>query len=132
MKPEVCWLAATAMMTGLLFIPYILDRIAVRGLMGTMSNPDPNDKPLHDWAQRAKRAHYNAVENLVVFASLVAAAQFAGISTSLTVWGCILYFWARLAHYVVYTLGIPVIRTLCFAIAVVGQVLIAIPLLQAM
>lgn len=132
MKPEICWLAATAMMTGLLFIPYILDRIAVRGLMGTLKNPEDSDKPQHAWAQRAQRAHYNAVENLVVFASLVAAAQFAGISTQLTVWGCMLYFWGRLAHYVVYTLGIPVARTLCFAIAVVGEVLIAIPLLQAM
>ena len=76
--------------------------------------------------------HYNAAENLVVFASLVAAAQFAGVSTELTVWGCMLYFWARLAHYVVYTLGIPVIRTLCFVAAVIGELMIAIPLLQAM
>lgn len=132
MKPEVCWLAATAMMTGLFFLPYVLDRMMVRGLMGTMKNPEDTDNPLHPWAQRAKRAHYNAVENLVVFASLVAAAQFAGVSTQLTVWGCMLYFWARLAHYVVYTLGIPVARTLCFAAAVVGEIMIAIPLLHAM
>ena len=132
MKPEVFWLALTAMKTGLFFAPYILDRIMVRGIMGTLKNPDPSDKPQHAWAQRAQAAHYNAAENLVVFASLVAAAQFAGVSTELTVWGCMLYFWARLAHYVVYTLGIPVIRTLCFVAAVIGELMIAIPLLQAM
>ncbi|MGH8371292.1 MAG: MAPEG family protein [Gammaproteobacteria bacterium] len=132
MKPEVCWLAATAIMTGLFFVPYVLDRLMVLGIMGTLKNPDDNDKPLHAWAQRAKRAHYNAVENLVVFAALVAAAQFAGISTQLTVWGCMLYFWARLAHYVVYALGLPVVRTLCFVAAVIGELMIAIPLLQAM
>lgn len=132
MKAEIFWLAATAMMTGLFFIPYILDRIAVRGFMGALKNPDPSDTPQHAWAQRARRAHYNAVENLVVFAALVAAAQFAGVSSHLTVLGCILYFWARLAHYIIYTLGIPVLRTLSFAVAVVGELLIAIALLQAM
>lgn len=132
MKPEVFWLAITAMMTGLMFVPYVLDRIVVRGLMGTLANPGPDDKPQHAWAQRAQRAHLNAVENLVVFAALVAAAQFAGVSTQLAVFGCILYFWARLAHYLIYTAGIPVLRTLAFAVALAGEVLIAVALLQAM
>lgn len=132
MKPEVFWLALTAMMTGLMFVPYILDRIAVRGLVRTLGNPAPDDTPQHGWAQRAQRAHLNAVENLVVFAALVAAAQFAGISTQWTVLGCILYFWGRLAHYLLYTAGIPALRTLSFAVAVAGEVLIAIPLIQAM
>lgn len=130
MKPEIFWLAITAMMTGLFFIPYVLDRIAVRGLWGTLKNPSAQDQPLHDWAQRAQRAHYNGVENLVVFAVLVAAAQFAGISNALTLLGCILYFWARLAHYIIYTLGIPGLRTLSFSVGVVGEVLIAIALIR--
>ena len=132
MKVELFWLSLTAMMTGVLYLPYVLDRIAVRGLMGTLANPSPDDKPLHAWAQRAKQAHYNAVENLVVFAALVAAAQFAGVSTPLTAMGCMLYFWGRLAHYLVYTAGIPVLRTLSFSVAFVGEMLIAVPLLQAM
>lgn len=132
MKPEVLWLSLSAMMTGLMFIPYILDRIAVRGLMRTLGNPRPDDKPLHEWAQRAQRAHLNAVENLVVFATLVAAAQFTGISTHWTVLGCFLYFWARLAHYLSYTVGVPVLRTLSFAVSVGGEVLIAIALARVM
>jgi hypothetical protein len=31
-------------MTGLMWLPYILDRIMVRGLMGAMANPSPSDK----------------------------------------------------------------------------------------
>ena len=31
------------------------------------------------------------------------------------------YFWSRLAHVVVYTLGIPVLRTLSFAAGFVAQ-----------
>lgn len=132
MKPEVLWLTLTAMMTGLMFFPYILDRIAVRGLARTLGNPRPDDKPQHGWAQRAQRAHLNAVENLVVFAALVAAAQFTGISTHWTVLGCFLYFWGRLAHYLSYTVGVPVLRTLAFGVAVAGEVLIAIALIQVM
>lgn len=132
MKPEILWLALTAMLTGVMFVPYVLDRFAVRGVWGTLKNPDPEDRPQHAWAQRAQRAHYNAVENLVVFAALVAAAQLAGVSTALTVAGCILFFWARAAHYVIYTLGVPGLRTLAFLAGVAGEVLIAIALVQAM
>lgn len=132
MKSEVFWLSITAMMTGVMFVPYILDRFMVRGIMGTLANPGPNDKPQSPWAQRAQRAHMNAVENLVVFAALVAAALFAGIGTHLAVAGCIIYFWSRLIHYIVYTLGIPGLRTLAFLGGVLGQLLIAIALLHAM
>jgi len=131
MTPQLFWLALTAMMTGLFFVPYILDRIRVRGLMGAMANPGPEAEPQPDWAERARLAHYNAVENLVVFAPLVLVAHLTGIDNGMTLLGCQLYFWARLAHYLIYTAGIPVLRTLSFAVAVAGQVLIAIELIKA-
>lgn len=71
------------------------------------------------------------MENLVVFAALVTAAQFASVSNHLTVLGCALYFWARLTHYLLYILGIPGLHTLAFTVGVVGELLIAIALLQA-
>ena len=45
-----------------------------------MSLPDAvgypaTPKPLAPWAQRMKAAHYNAVENLVLFAALVLVAE---------------------------------------------------------
>jgi hypothetical protein len=72
---ELFWLIMTTAMTGLMWIPYTLDRIIVRGLMATMANPSPNDKPQSSWAQRLMAAHRNAVENLVIFAPLVLATQ---------------------------------------------------------
>jgi fatty acid desaturase len=57
-------------------------------------------------------AHTNAVENLIVFAPLVLAARALSIATAVTAFACALYFWSRLAHVVVFTLGIPVLRTL--------------------
>ena len=43
------------------------------------------------------------------------AAQLLSIATPITGFACALYFWSRLAHVIVYTLGIPVLRTLAFA-----------------
>ena len=71
MSKELYWLTLTAAMTGLLWVPYILDRIMVRGPIGATANPSPNDKPQSAWAVRMMAAHVNTVENLVVFAPLV-------------------------------------------------------------
>ena len=77
-------------MTGLLWVPYILDRFMVRGLMAAMANPSPKDKPQSAWAERLIAAHINAVENLVVFAPLVLTARALGIATGATAFACAL------------------------------------------
>ncbi len=126
MTTELFWLTLTAAMTGLLWVPYILDRLAVRGLMGAMANPSPNAKPQSAWAMRLYFAHTNAVENLVVFATLVLVAQLLDVSSRATAIACAVYFWARLAHAIVYTLGIPVLRTLAFAVGFAAQVVLVL------
>ena len=129
MSKELMWLTLTVILTGLLWVPYILDRIMVRGLMGAMANPSRTDKPQSPWAQRLYFAHTNAVENLVIFATLVLILDAEGHSTQSTVIACAVYFWARLAHVIVYTLGIPVVRTLTFAVGFVAQVTLALAVL---
>lgn len=126
MNTELYWLALTAFMTACFWIPYILNRMMVRGVMGAMANPSPDLKPQPAWAERAKAAHANAVENLVVFATLVLVANAADISGGMVATAAIIYFWARLAHFIVYTLGIPVARTLAFLIGFVAQVMVII------
>jgi uncharacterized MAPEG superfamily protein len=132
MSGELKWLLYTVILTGLLWVPYILNRAAVRGLMGAMANPSPDDKPQSAWAQRLQKAHYNAVENLVIFASLVLLLNALHFSSSTTVGACAVYFWARLAHAIVYAVGIPVARTLAFTIAFLAQVVLAVAALGAM
>jgi uncharacterized MAPEG superfamily protein len=126
MSKELMWLTLTVILTGLMWVPYILDRIAVRGLMGAMANPSRHDKPQSAWAQRLYFAHTNAVENLVIFVPLVLILDAVGHSTQGTVIACAIYFWARLAHAIIYTLGIPVLRTLCFAAGFAAQVMLAL------
>ena len=126
MPGELQWLTWTVILTGVLWVPYILDRIFVRGLMGAMANPSAGDEPQSAWAQRLQKAHYNAVENLVIFATLVLTLQLLHHSTESTMLACALYFWARLAHAVIYTLGLPVLRTLSFAAGFVAQVMLVV------
>ena len=126
MSRELTWLTLTVILTGVLWIPYILDRIMTRGLMGAMANPSRGDKPQSAWAQRLYFAHTNAVENLVIFATLVLILDAQGHSTATTAMACAIYFWARLAHAIVYTMGVPVLRTLAFAVGFAAQVALVI------
>jgi len=75
-------------------------------------------------------AHTNAVENLVVFAPLVLVTQVLAIATAVTAFACALYFWSRLAHAVVYTLGIPGLRTISFAGGFVAQALLVLAIFK--
>ena len=126
MTKELMWLALTVIVTGLMWVPYILDRIKVRGLKGAMANPSRNDKAQSAWAQRLYFAHANAIENLVLFVPLVLILDATGRSTTGTVTACAVYFWARLAHAIVYTMGVPVLRTLTFAVGFAAQAVLAL------
>jgi uncharacterized MAPEG superfamily protein len=126
MTKELMWLTLTVILTGVLWIPYVLDRIMVRGLMGAMANPSRDDKPQAPWAQRLYFAHTNAVDNLVIFAPLVMILDSMGHSTQMTVLACAVYFWARLAHAIIYALGIPVLRTLAFTVGFLAQAVLVL------
>lgn len=115
MTTELYWLTLTALMTSLFWLVYILDRMAVRGVLGTLTATTPETGGGHSpWAQRAMRAHQNAVENLVVFAPLVLIAHVLQISTPATRAAVVVYFIGRLVHFILFTAGIPMGRTLAY------------------
>ncbi len=114
MTSELMSLTWVTALTALIWMPYVANIIMVRGLIDAVGYPE-NPKPPAPWATRMKAAHYNAVENLVVFAALVLTLNIATVSNETTVLACQLYFWARLVHYVVYAAGIPWVRTLSYA-----------------
>jgi len=124
MKTEILYLTYATVLTGVLWMPYILNMIVVRGIPDTVGYPE-NPKPLAPWAARMKAAHYNAVENLVVFATLVLVANALGIGSQATQMSCMVYFWARVAHAVAHTFAIPWVRTLGFVVGFAAQACIA-------
>lgn len=114
MTTELQMLAWTAGLTALFWLPYILAHVLNVGVMEALTYR-ADGTALPAWAARAKKAHYNAVENLVVFASLILVAHLAGVATETTATAATAYFWLRAAHYVFYISGIPFTRTLTFA-----------------
>src|SRR3981189_2292843 len=130
MTRELFWLTLTVIFTGLLWVPYILNRCQVRGLSGAMANPSRNDKPHAEWATRLMFAHDNAIENLIVFAPLVLILAQIDYSTKGTVCACAVCFWARVAHIIVYTLGLPVFRTLAFTVGFLAQAVLALAIFK--
>jgi uncharacterized MAPEG superfamily protein len=130
MTREIFWLTLTVILTGLLWVPYILNRCMVRGLGGAMANPTRDAKPHAAWATRLMFAHDNAVENLVIFAPLVLILAQIDYSSKATVLACAVYFWARVAHLIVYTMGLPVFRTLAFTVGFLAQAVLALAIFK--
>jgi len=83
------------------------------------------------WAGRAKRAHLNMVENMVLFAALVLIAAVAGKANAMTAMGAAIFFWGRVAYAIIYVAGIAWLRTMAWFVSVIGMVLIAFELLKA-
>lgn len=124
MTTELCCLVAASMLSLVMWIPYVLARIGAWGLFETLGYPQ-RELPQPAWALRMQKAHSNLTENLVPFAALVLAVQAAGLNNEMSALGATIFLWARVAHVVVYTLGIPVARTLTFAAGLVGCFMIA-------
>jgi hypothetical protein len=102
MKPELLYLVYATILTGLLWIPYVLDRFATWGISDTVGYPEA-PKPQSPWAARMKKAHANAV---------TAGAAMA-------------YFWGRVVHVLAYTFAVPWLRTLGFTVGFFAQAAIA-------
>jgi len=115
MTTDLHMLAWTAGITTLMWLPYILVHVLKHGPVEALTYR-ADAIPLEGWAARAKKAHYNAIENLAPFAALVIVAHLTKAANDATAAACITYFWARVAHYLVYIANIPFGRTLTFAI----------------
>ena len=71
-------------------------------------------------AGRADRAARNMLENFVIFIALVAALHFAGKTSVQSQFGANLFFWGRVAFWPIYLAGIIYLRTVAWALSIVG------------
>ena len=124
MTPELKYLAWTSVLSALIWIPYVLNVLSQNKMSDAVGYPD-SPLLMSPWAERMKKAHYNAIENLVVFAALVLVANAMDISNNATTSAATTFFWARLVHVGAYTAGIPWVRTLAFAVAWGASICIA-------
>jgi len=123
MSTDLKYLAFTAILTASLWIPYIACQVMTNGNLTPQNYLDPTPRPVPLWGMRANRAYVNAVESFAPFLALVIVAHLAGKANATTAFLATSFFWLRLAHAVVYLLGIPYLRTVIYTlgyIAVIG------------
>ncbi|CDY79798.1 Inner membrane protein [Caballeronia glathei] len=94
-------------------------------------NAGPRDEPAPPPGKltgRLMRAQSNLFETLPVFAAAVLIAHVAGREGTLTHWGVLLYFAARLIYVPLYAAGVPFIRSLVWLVSLAGIILVLIPI----
>lgn len=100
-----------------------------RGLPWAVSARDGSDAPLTGIAGRLDRAMRNFLETFPLFAAAVLAVMVTGHANGTSALGVQLYFWARVAHVLIYAAGIPYLRTLDWAISIIGIIMLLTALL---
>jgi uncharacterized MAPEG superfamily protein len=130
LSPELYWTVFAAAWTATLWIPYVLQRMVELGIWETFRDPTHHVPTKAAWAQRAMRAHANAIENLVVFGVLATAIQLSGRGTSLTSLAAEVFFLTRIAHYLLYALAVPWLRTVNFLFGFICQITLFVALLK--
>lgn len=126
MKPVVVYLLATAAMTWfqLLFASLAHARgWTMPGMKVAFGNRDdlPPETP---FVGRAKRAASNTVENLPLLALVMIAASIADAPAARVQLGIAVFFWARVAHWLIYLAGLPVVRTVAWFVSLGGLAII--------
>lgn len=126
-------LGLLGVLTILMWLPYVVARLMSWGLFDLLKGykggfpATAPEVPL--WAVRAQRAHLNMVETLpafiAVFMAVVAlkgadAEAMASLGLYVS-----LFLYARVAHYVIYILGLPFLRTPAYIVSWVLILLMA-------
>jgi uncharacterized MAPEG superfamily protein len=124
MTPDLIYLAWTALLLALLWIPYFIGLTLEHGLPTPKVYRDPTVPHLPLWVHRANRAHINLVQAFAPFAVLVLTAHVSGQANETTALWAMVFFWSRIGHAIVHVLGIPYIRTVFFLIGVAAVMML--------
>ena len=114
------WSAALALVQMLVAVLGAMGQVGLTPLAGNREGL----AEMTGWPGRARRAHLNMLESLVIFAVVVLVAHAAGKANETTALGATLFFWGRVAFALVYLAGIPWLRTLVWLVSVAGILLI--------
>ena len=129
------YLAYSGLLTIFLWVPYVIARTGVTGLIGSQTYTEdfPRTQPEQPaWAARSQRAHMNMIETMTAFVPVTLAAinlsPTAEEVATIALW-CMVFFWARVDHAVVYTFGIPFTRTAAYFVSWLSVIMIGLTIL---
>jgi len=122
MTHDLWMLLAAAALQWMLILAPVPYKIFKRGVLWSMGNREPSaggdDTPA--WLGRVERANGNMAENLPLFAILVLVAHVSGAADANSSLGASVFVGARVAHAIVYAVGIHGLRTLCWCGSIAG------------
>jgi uncharacterized MAPEG superfamily protein len=127
MKPELMLLLDAVVLT---FVQMLIASVGAQlqvGLPALAGNRE-NLPEIRGWAGRARRAQYNMLENLVLFAVLVLVAVLTGKTNEATLVGAQMFFYARIVYLLLYLIGIPWLRTGVWAVSIAGLIVMFVQL----
>lgn len=94
------------------------------GLSFNMGARDTDPPPPGRLTARVQRAQANLFETLPLFIAAVLIAHAANIHSSQTALACWLFLGARVVYLPLYAFGVPVLRTLVWAVSVWGLIIL--------
>ena len=100
------------------------------GTKWNMGARDEELPPLEPVAGRLARAQANFFETFPIMAAAVLIVTSVGLEDSRTAIGSVMWLGARILYLPLYAFGVPVVRTLVFAVSIVGIVLVLWPALS--
>ena len=99
MTTELFWLMLTAILASSLWIPYVagINKTTYEGQDQSFVRP-PDHAKMEPWIHRSYRAHQNLLEQFTPFAVIVIVGFLLKVSTPITAWCAIIFFWLRVVH----------------------------------
>lgn len=86
--------------------------------------------PLGTLGGRLERAKANFLETFPLFAVAVLVVVAAGKSSPTTLLGAQIYFWARVAYVPAYALTVPLLRSVVWAVSLIGLLMVIVGMLR--
>jgi len=121
---EFTMLWASTALGAVYLLAAVIPSVLARGMPWAMGPRDDPGAPLGTVAARLDRAWKNFLETFPLFVAAILVESSVVQDSDLAATGAQLYFWGRLAFLPVYALGLPVVRTLVWTVALVGIVLV--------
>jgi uncharacterized MAPEG superfamily protein len=121
MTIELTYLAAATLLTLLIRVAWMLNKVQTRGL-GVVVGYPKESKPLSEWGHRLWVAHEDGIHSLVTFAILVIIVQLSNVADQSTAIAAAVYFWARLVHVLAYIFALRWVKTIAFLSGFLSQI----------
>ena len=119
---ELRMLWASAALGLIQLVLMVLCSVSARPFRWAIGARDEAGASMGRFGERIERAWKNFLETFPIFAAAVLLGAATSRHSPATALGADLYFWGRVIYVPLYAIGIPLLRTLAWAVALAGIV----------